>query len=170
MDGNKADHGSQRDQVRVADQHLGWNLIQRFFRNPNQARDPGQELVEFALVLPLLLIVLIGVFDLGRVFHANVTIANASRSGARYATSFGFDETGGVINFDIVGIKDKVELEAQNSGITLDRNLITINCPGACTQGGTLEVTTNHNFLFQFNAFLGSGITLSQTTEMLIPW
>ena len=134
------------------------------------SRELGQELVEFALVLPLLLIVLIGVLDLGRVFHANITIANASRAGARYATSFGFDVTGGVLTLQTDEIKDKVDFEAQNSGITLDRNLITINCPGACAHGGTLEVNATHDFQFLFNSFIGSGITLSHTTEMLIPW
>ena len=42
----------------------------------------GQELVEFSIMLPLLLFVLIAIIDLGRVFHASITIANASRAGA----------------------------------------------------------------------------------------
>ena len=136
----------------------------------NKSRDLGQELVEFSLVLPVMLIVLIGVLDLGRVFHANVTIANASRAGARYGTSFGFDETGGLLTLNEDAIKDRVEQEAQNSGITLDRDLISIDCGGACTQGGLLEVTATHDFQFHLNAIIGSGITLSHSTEMLIPW
>ena len=168
--GKKAGQAGHSDRIWVAVQHLGGTLLQRYKRRSKQTREPGQELVEFALVLPLLLIVLIGVFDLGRVFHANITIANASRAGTRYATSFGFDTTGGVITLKLADIKDAVEFEAANSGVTLDRNLITVNCPGGCAYGGTLEVNVTHNFQFLFNAFLGSGITLSHTSEMLMPY
>ena len=44
----------------------------------------GQELMEFAIVLPLLLLIVFGVLDLGRLFHALITITNAAREGARY--------------------------------------------------------------------------------------
>ena len=165
-----ADPNSRSDRLSVAINKLGGDLLQVKKQRQNPTRELGQELVEFAIVVPLLLIVFIGVFDVGRIFHANVTIANASRAGARYATSFGFSTTGGVITLDLVGIKDAVEFEAANSGVTLNRNLITVNCPGSCAHGGTLEVNVTHNFQFLFNAFLGSGITLSHTTEMLMPY
>jgi hypothetical protein len=45
----------------------------------------AQSLVEFALVLPLLLILLLGGIDLGRVFFGSVALTNASRVGANYA-------------------------------------------------------------------------------------
>lgn len=170
MGGIPADSNSQCNRISVANKKLGGDLLQIKKNRQMQTRVYGQELVEFALVLPLLLIVLIGVFDLGRVFHANITLANASRAGARYATSFGYDVTSGVVTLNTGAIRTKVQQEAQNSGITLNPALITFNCPGSCTQGGPLEVTAMYNFQFLFNAFLGSGITLSHTTEMLIPW
>ncbi|HWH24944.1 MAG TPA: TadE family protein [Candidatus Limnocylindria bacterium] len=49
-------------------------------------RDAGQALVEFAVVLPLLLVLLLGMIDLGRVVWAHDTAANAAREGARYAS------------------------------------------------------------------------------------
>jgi len=45
----------------------------------------GQALVEFALVLPLLLVFLLGVADFGRVFTAGITIEAAARNGAEAA-------------------------------------------------------------------------------------
>jgi Flp pilus assembly protein TadG len=47
----------------------------------------GQSLVEFALVLPLLLMVLFAIMDFGRIFQGYVTLANASREGARLAAT-----------------------------------------------------------------------------------
>lgn len=45
----------------------------------------GQALVEFALVLPLLLLLIFGVVDAGRLIFAYNTVSNAARNGARVA-------------------------------------------------------------------------------------
>ena len=45
----------------------------------------GQGLVEFALVFPVIVLILFGVFDFGRAIYAYNTIANAARQGARVA-------------------------------------------------------------------------------------
>lgn len=45
----------------------------------------GQALVEFALVIPIFLLVLIALFDLGRAVFAYNTLTNAAREGARMA-------------------------------------------------------------------------------------
>ena len=44
----------------------------------------GIALVEFALILPILILLLVGILDTGRAVNAYVTISNASREGARY--------------------------------------------------------------------------------------
>ena len=45
----------------------------------------GQALVEAALVLPLLILLMVGLFDLGRAVYADSTLANAARVGSRVA-------------------------------------------------------------------------------------
>ncbi len=45
----------------------------------------GQALVEFALVIPIFLLLLISLFDLGRAVFAYNTLTNAAREGARTA-------------------------------------------------------------------------------------
>lgn len=45
----------------------------------------GQSLVEFALLLPILLLILMGVFDFGRAIYAYNTVSEAARNGARVA-------------------------------------------------------------------------------------
>ncbi|MGF7185899.1 Flp pilus assembly protein TadG [Desulfitispora alkaliphila] len=44
----------------------------------------GQALVELALVLPILLMILFGIIEFGRIFNAQLTVTHASREGARY--------------------------------------------------------------------------------------
>jgi Flp pilus assembly protein TadG len=48
-------------------------------------RTRGQSLVEFALVIPLFILLLVAVFDLGRAVFAYNTLTNAAREGARMA-------------------------------------------------------------------------------------
>jgi hypothetical protein len=49
----------------------------------------GQTMVEFALILPILMLLLTGFFDLGRVVLANDALSHAARESARYAIVHG---------------------------------------------------------------------------------
>ena len=51
----------------------------------------GAELIEFAFVFPLLLLVVLGCADFAFVFHRNEVIANAAREGARVASLPGYN-------------------------------------------------------------------------------
>jgi Flp pilus assembly protein TadG len=46
----------------------------------------GQSLVEFALIFPIIILLIAGFFEIGRAVFAYNTIANAARQGARVAT------------------------------------------------------------------------------------
>lgn len=65
----------------------------------SRRRDAGQELVEYALVLPLLVLLVLAIIDLSVIVFSYNTIANAAREGARY----------GIVNpDDTAGIVDRV--------------------------------------------------------------
>jgi Flp pilus assembly protein TadG len=53
----------------------------------------GQALIEFALVLPLLLVLVVNVVNFGSFFFAWITMANAARAGAQYMC-LGFSSVG----------------------------------------------------------------------------
>jgi Flp pilus assembly protein TadG len=48
-------------------------------------RDRGAAAVEMALLLPLLLLLIFGVIDFGRMLNAQITVTEAAREGARAA-------------------------------------------------------------------------------------
>ena len=48
-------------------------------------RSRGQSLVEFALAVPVIILLFMGIFDLGRAIFAYNTVSNAARDGARLA-------------------------------------------------------------------------------------
>src|SRR6266571_8289178 len=54
----------------------------------------GQAMVEFALGLPLLLMVVFAIVDFGRAYSVYVTITNAAREGARYGVTDPTDTSG----------------------------------------------------------------------------
>src|ERR1700730_16832060 len=56
-------------------------------------RARGQALVEFALCVPVQLLLILGVLDAGRGVIAAVSINNAAREGARYAALHSHDGT-----------------------------------------------------------------------------
>lgn len=52
-------------------------------RQHGRTRDRGAAAVEFALVLPVLLILVFGIIDFGRMLNAQITLTEAAREGAR---------------------------------------------------------------------------------------
>jgi hypothetical protein len=55
-------------------------------------REKGQTLVEFALILPILLLVIFVIIESGRIFQAYITVQHAAREGARYAITGRWEE------------------------------------------------------------------------------
>jgi hypothetical protein len=49
-----------------------------------RVREDGQGLVEFAIILPVLLLLLLGMIEFGLILYNQHVITNASREGARY--------------------------------------------------------------------------------------
>jgi len=66
-------------------------------RRPAAGRRRGQALVEFALVIPIFLLMLVALFDLGRAVFAYNSVTNAAREGARL----------GIVNQDGTRIKQR---------------------------------------------------------------
>jgi Flp pilus assembly protein TadG len=56
-------------------------MVRKILRNKK-----GQGLVEFALILPLLLLLLFGIVELGRVMGAGLMANHSARDGARYGS------------------------------------------------------------------------------------
>lgn len=57
----------------------------------NNINEIGQDLVEFAITLPLLFMMLVGIFDLGRAIYYYSAITNTAREGARTGVIYGND-------------------------------------------------------------------------------
>lgn len=54
-----------------------------------RSKTRGQAMVEFAIIFPVFILLLVGMFDFGRVVWVNNTLATAAREAARYAIVHG---------------------------------------------------------------------------------
>jgi Flp pilus assembly protein TadG len=62
-------------------------------RKRARRRHRGQSMAEFALILTPLMVVLLGIMQMGFVMNAYVTLSNAAREGARSASVYLYDRT-----------------------------------------------------------------------------
>ena len=62
-------------------------LVGRFWTRNSDSRSRGQSLVEFTMVLPIMLIILLTVGDFGRLFAAGITVESAARNAAEVAAA-----------------------------------------------------------------------------------
>ena len=83
----------------------------------------GQELVEFALTLPIMILLLMGIFDMGRVVIYYSSLHNAVREGARYGIVHGGPKE---IDKDRVGVKNRVVNMAIGLGPDFDSSDVEI--------------------------------------------
>ena len=134
----------------------------------------AQGLVEFALVLPVLIIIAFGVMDLARVFFAIITITNASREGARYLTLHPEDilpDGAGVV---FSGTKNAAARESLGAIVSILPANVTASCinvntlPG-CDAGYPAVVTVSYNFRLILGWFWPAPLNLTRTTRMMVP-
>lgn len=60
-------------------------------RRESWREEQGQAVLEMALVLPILVLLLLGIVEMGRIGYAFITVNNAARAGARVASVGGTD-------------------------------------------------------------------------------
>ncbi len=134
-------------------------------RDSNQER--GANLVEMALVLPLLALLLFGVVDMGRAFHSYIVVTNASREGARRASRVPKYQG----SLAVSAIEAAVRQEAANSGVDLQTSNsgIVIGASAGLDSGDPISVTVHYTFTTLIGGLVGlPEFPMSGTTEMVI--
>jgi Flp pilus assembly protein TadG len=128
--------------------------MKRRIRNEN-----GQTLVEFALVAPLLLLILFGIVQFGIAFRDSVTLSDAVRVGARKAA----------VSRTASDPKAAVELSVKKAAADLDTSAVTVtvDASGGSWQPGS-DVTVSATYPYEINILglvVASGDLHSETTE-----
>jgi Flp pilus assembly protein TadG len=98
-------------------------------------RSKGQALVEFALVLPLLLLLVMGIIDFGLIMQQYLTLQHSVREGARMA-SVGGNDTDVISRVEEIlasrWASDEVTVNvAKTNKGTYEESVVTVNAPVA---------------------------------------
>lgn len=107
-------------------------------------RQPGQSIVEFALVVTVLFTMLMGMVDFSLAYYSQVVIKNAVAEGGYYA----IQHPG-----DTVGIEAAIDKELANRPFIQKVGSDTIVVCGTDAAGGkqtSIDVTYRHNLLFSY--------------------
>ncbi|MEM5774470.1 MAG: TadE/TadG family type IV pilus assembly protein, partial [Anaerolineaceae bacterium] len=81
-------------------------------------KERGQGLVEFALVIPVLLLLMMGIFEFGYFFFVYSSVNTASREAVRYGAGSGANPSGVVYSMDCAGIREVARRIGQYANIT----------------------------------------------------
>jgi Flp pilus assembly protein TadG len=136
----------------------------------------GQSMVEFALLLPLLLVLIVSTIELGRLFFTKIVITNAAREGAYYLTMNPSDYDPGTGNAPNAAFA--AQRDASNSGvsdITVTFTPTTSVAPGeesvrvtVATQVDDLLLLGLLGDLFSINVVNQGAFSLSSSVEMMV--
>lgn len=108
-------------------------------------KERGAVAVEMAIVLPLLLLILIGTMEFGRVFNVQNSLTQAAREGARHGAIHYNNST-----LDVEGTALGAAPSLNGLGVAVAHNA------GSCSPGSNVEVTTSVN-LASMSGFLDAG-------------
>ena len=89
----------------------------------SSGRRRGVAAVEFAVVLPLLMLLLVGIWELGRIIHVQILLNSAARDGARLAAQANIVSTSGAytqihFNTGTPNVDATIRAYLQAAGIT----------------------------------------------------
>ena len=167
-------------------QHL---LTQPASRTSRPPIEKGQGLVELAIIIPFLVIIVVGLLDLGRAYFSVIIINNAAREGVRYLSVHRSDKgtvgtcdyTVGSVPFTYNGTFSQTKCaalaEAQGTIVRLTASDVTATCTdndapsdGKCDSGFPYSYPAVVTVRTTFNPIFWPGVfTFSRTAKMLVP-
>jgi Flp pilus assembly protein TadG len=68
--------------------------MRRLFRSGRRGREEGGVAVEFAIILPVLTLLIFGIVDFGHAWYMRTVMENACREGVRYACRYQTSDAG----------------------------------------------------------------------------
>jgi len=113
--------------------------------------ESGQALAEFALILPMFLLILLGTVDLGQLIYVVIEAASSARAAAEYGSQ------SAVTAADTAGMLQAAQQDAPDlTNLTVTSSTITCACwtaPGTSVSCSTATTTCTGNILLTLQVF-----------------
>ncbi len=147
----------------------------------------GQTLVEFALILPALMLILMGLFEFGRMFQVWLTVQYSAQAAARYATT-GQQYANPIVDPWDTARLTAVKAEALKNAVTLgiqpaagpsdpgywhvtvyasDPPVPGVEYPGGPNQRVSVDVIFNHPLITPLLTMFSQYVTLKAHSELI---
>lgn len=137
-------------------------------RSTRRSHQKGSTILEFALGSIILIPLLFGTADFGRLFYAAIEVANAAAAGANYGSHSvsNMTDTTGIASAAKNDAPDIPSLQISSSQVCQDSNGSTVSCT---TSGAYKYVQVTASYTFQTLCkypFIPSSVALSKTVMM----
>jgi Flp pilus assembly protein TadG len=114
----------------------------------------GQTMTEFAIVLPLLAVLLFGIIQLGIAFNNYMTVTDATRAGARKAA----------VSRDLEDPRSAAETAVRSSASTLSQDDLDVDVQSNFEPGSDVTVTASYPYSISL-PLIGLVVTDGQLTS-----
>ncbi len=111
----------------------------------------GSSAIEFALILPILTLLLLGIFQFGLAYNNYLAITHAAREGARMAAVGQFDESA-----------------VRASAYPVSPTSVSVSYPNGDSHGEVVEVTVRYNITIDLPGLGARDIPLTSRARMRI--
>lgn len=115
-------------------------------------RERGSAVVEFALIVPILILIVLGIAEFGRAYQAQTMLSQAAREAAR---SMAINDDAALAKTTAVGYFPALGLTPGQIAVS----------PASCTAGQAVTITITQPFTFLTGMF-GDNINLTGTGSM----
>ena len=120
-------------------------------------QEDGQAITEFALILPILVALLLGIIQFGIVFNNYLTITDAARAGARKAAVSRFIGDGGAAA--------KATAQASAQGLNAADLEVTVSSTNWNIPGSDVNVTVTYPYTIDILGWTVKAGDLTSTTK-----
>ena len=103
--------------------------------------EAGQALVEVAIALPILLALLVGIFEFARAYNVQQVITNAAREGARQGVLPTMGQADAVL---------RASERLTDANISTPPAIVSWTCTAPCDTGEAVQVTVSVDYTFVF--------------------
>ena len=102
----------------------------------------GQGLVEFMLILPVLIVMFVGLLDVGRLYFSWVAVTDAAGEGAAYAASYPPEDSGDTDSIDLIRERAR---ESSGGMVEIESDAVDVLF-GSTDSGEPITVTVGYTF------------------------
>ncbi|MDQ4501879.1 TadE/TadG family type IV pilus assembly protein [Sinomonas sp. ASV322] len=121
------------------------------FRKSTRKRERGAIAVEFALVVPLLLLIIVGIVEFSRIYNVQITLNQAAREGARAMA----------VHNDTATAQSQAITAAPGLSPALSASNVSVTpSSGSCGAGTEANATITYTYS-TLTGFFGRSVTLT---------